>query len=720
LEVQLLHDQNFIRINEGLRSQIDVHKKKSAELNEGLRSQIDVHKKKSAELNEELKERSGQCAQLKSRNEQLSQDLARAETSYIEAMATLRSPAKVTRFYLRALARRLGLIAKAKDQKEKSAASVQAPAPGTASKISSTSKKVETETGEKAAAPKAVQQIVPDQRVLRRTVKSLKELKIASILDTFSHSCFEPEASLLPITPANWKEVFQEEEVDFLFVESAWNGNDGAWQYRIASYANPAGSELDELILWCNSQDIPTVFWNKEDPPNFDRFIQTAVKFDYIFTTDENCVPAYQARCGHDRIYPLMFAAQPAIHNPISSTERKNKVCFAGTYYADCFPERRRQMESLLAGSVPYGLEIYDRMHGHSGPDSQRYLFPEQFVPYIQGRLSYEDMLKAYKEYRVFLNVNSVQDSPTMFARRVFELLACGTPVVSTPSEGISQVFGDLVPQAATVNETRAALEALMGDEEAWYKQSIRGLRHVMESHCYEHRLQEIATKLGVSPASAKPKIFLIVDVGDGSPELIAEQILAQQHRPDGVFVRQKSDIEETRQQTFETLQKLLTAQGIAVDVYGSSATIQKLQEEEQDAFFALWDGTSVYGPQYLLDALHALYYSGASLTAMSDSFRMDDQGALCKPSQLTLSAQKSAYKAGPFCPLKSSFSEHIIAATLTGKMEELFEFPVSRIASAEAIGLGVHCHIRHPFGFLCTTQNTEPLPDEISAQIFV
>ena len=52
------------------------------------------------------------------------------------------------------------------------------------------------------------------------------------------------------------------------------------------------------------------------------------------------------------------------------------------------------------------------------------------------GELPYDQMLAAYKMYKVFLNVNSVIDSPTMCARRVFELSACSTPVVSGLVQG--------------------------------------------------------------------------------------------------------------------------------------------------------------------------------------------------------------------------------------------------------------------------------------------
>ncbi len=62
----------------------------------------------------------------------------------------------------------------------------------------------------------------------------------------------------------------------------------------------------------------------------------------------------------------------------------------------------------------------------------------------MKGVLKGEEILQAYKGYRYGLNMNSIKGSPTMFARRVFELMACNTVVLSNHSDGIVEQFGDL------------------------------------------------------------------------------------------------------------------------------------------------------------------------------------------------------------------------------------------------------------------------------------
>ena len=169
-----------------------------------------------------------------------------------------------------------------------------------------------------------------------------RRLRVASVLDSFSQACFEPECELISITPEAWQQQLLGMEVDLLLVESAWHGNDDSWLYRVASYERAPGNELSDVIRWAKKNGIPTVFWNKEDPANFDRFIDRAVEFDFIFTTDENCIERYRLLCSTSTsIAVLPFAAQPRIHNSVLDQPRNSRTCFAGTYYADDFERRR-------------------------------------------------------------------------------------------------------------------------------------------------------------------------------------------------------------------------------------------------------------------------------------------------------------------------------------------------------------------------------------------
>jgi predicted nucleic acid-binding Zn-ribbon protein len=398
---------------------------------------------------------------------------------------------------------------------------------------------------EKAAvrpAPAVTEEDIERERWLARAQAppaDVRQLRVAGVLDEMSAACFEPDCDLLRIESEGWAEALEAHEPHLLLVESTWQGNHGAWQYMVASYTHPdyiGLPNLKALIAWCRERDIPTVFWNKEDPVHFERFKEAAALFDYIFTSDANCIDRYAAleREGTGPISALQFAAQPRVHNPIGApVERSGSPVFAGAYYRDRHIDRQKSLQMLLDAAMPFGLEIYDRRFGH---EDKAFGFPERFTERVKGALPYDQMIDAYKTHRIFLNVNSVTDSPTMFSRRVFELLACGTAVVSTESVGVERTLGDVVSMVETSKEATQALAKLQ-DDDFWRELTQRGRRTVMGEHTYRHRLAEIASALGFNvtpyPGEEVAALALVDDVEQARRfRAVVSSIAAQETRP--------------------------------------------------------------------------------------------------------------------------------------------------------------------------------------------
>jgi len=334
-------------------------------------------------------------------------------------------------------------------------------------------------------------------------------LRVATIVDDFTRACLEPEVTLLAVDARAWRVQLPVFRPDLLFVESAWRGAHDSWKKRIASYPSGHDDSLSEVLLWCRRRSVPTVFWNKEDPVHFDRFVDAARQFDHVFTTEVACVERYRS-AGVTRVQPLLFAAQPALHYPGASS-RENVVCFAGSYGEAELGVRRADLEALLDGAMDATRASSGRITAATRVSSFRILdrqattrsvtntFPARYQPFVQPGVDYRALAELQRRYKVFLNVNAIRDSRTMFGRRVFELLASGAAVVSSPNDGIRELFGDVVTLAGDRDAASFAIRRLLDDDSYRTALAMRGIERVAAGHTYAHRLREVCSAVGLT-----------------------------------------------------------------------------------------------------------------------------------------------------------------------------------------------------------------------------
>ena len=318
---------------------------------------------------------------------------------------------------------------------------------------------------------------------------ALRGPRVACIMDNFTYSSYSPEANFFQLTPEHWQQELEEFKPELLFIESAWRGKDELWGSKVGHKSQ----EVRGIVASCNRHGIPTVFWNKEDPVHFETFLNTAKLFDFVFTTDLDCIQRYKAALGHDNVYFLPFACQPVVTNPVETYRRKDAFCFAGAYYVR-YPDRTKDLEAFVEELPKFKpLEIYDRNYGKDDPN---YQFPENYQPYIVGTLPFNEIGKAYKGYRYAINLNSIKQSQTMFARRVYELLGCNTITVSNFSRGVRLLFGELVLTSDSGGEIVRRLQDLESNPEKADKFRLAGLRKILSEHTYQARLDYILSKV--------------------------------------------------------------------------------------------------------------------------------------------------------------------------------------------------------------------------------
>ena len=192
-----------------------------------------------------------------------------------------------------------------------------------------------------------------------------------------------------------------------------------------------------------------------------------------------------------------------------------------------------------------------------------------------------------------------------MFSRRVFELLACGTPVVTTPSLGIQRFFGTLVGEITDVEKGRTIVRRLLTDADYYSRIQAAGVREVLSKHTYAIRLESVCEAIGLDwrRPPCRMAVFAVPDRSGAAG--IVEMLSRQTCRPTVVVLSSQDG----------KLRQKLAEAGYDVRI---ADTPSAAELAAAGITAAAWMNASChYGPNYLLDASLATLYSEGSLSGM-------------------------------------------------------------------------------------------------------
>ncbi len=339
-----------------------------------------------------------------------------------------------------------------------------------------------------------------------RFYKKLK-YKIGIISDQFLYESFKDVADVEYI---NRHERDNIKDYDFVIFATTWKGIDQSWM----GAATPNGPIRRQMILLAeeyNKRGIPTVFYSKEDPVNYNLFKSLAKHCKYIYTTAQEVVPLYKEYTGNENVKVLQFGVNPKIHNPVGSRTKyaekyKDHILFAGSWlskYPIRMSETKRLFDSILEEKAP--LTIIDRNLELQDP---RYQFPKKYIPNLTPPVSHDFLMKLHKIIRWSINMNSVKYSETMFANRVYELQAFGNILLSNYNTGINNQF----PNVRMVHAPDDFKVIYNTEEKDLKDLQAQGIRSVMNGHTTYERVQSIAHDLGLQVEEDKNKILVVLD----------------------------------------------------------------------------------------------------------------------------------------------------------------------------------------------------------------
>ncbi|MCD4838316.1 glycosyltransferase [Neobacillus sedimentimangrovi] len=333
------------------------------------------------------------------------------------------------------------------------------------------------------------------------------KVNIGIIADEFLFNSYKDIANFIYITRENYKKYSK--KLDVFLVVSTWKGLNMEWKGLGNPKIRKHRQDLKQIIEFYRSQGTKIVFYSKEDPVNYEIFIDIAKMCDYIFTTAEEKISDYQRDCKNENVFVLDFGINPMYHNPIGIKKfpKRKEVLFTGSWY-EKYPHRQKDTRTLFDGVIESkrDLKIIDRNYELN---LEAYFFPEKYLKYVSPSVDHHYLQKLHKMFDWAINLNTVQDSNTMFANRVYELQALGNVLLSNYSVGVNNRF----PNVFLVNNKNEIKDILNGfSEEEVFEHQVQGIRNVMTDHTSYLRIEELLDRIGFKLQIKKKKVAVLIE----------------------------------------------------------------------------------------------------------------------------------------------------------------------------------------------------------------
>jgi spore maturation protein CgeB len=218
-----------------------------------------------------------------------------------------------------------------------------------------------------------------------------------------------------------------------------------------------------------------TALWFPDDPRFFESLTRyIAPSYDYVFTKSDAMIPKYK-EIGASRAHVLPFGCDPTVHHPDLGIDKKNDVCFVGTYDG----RRARILKSIK--DVPNAY-VY-------GPYWNVFLRSLARPP-VWG----EEMTRTLNSSKIILNIHVESDLRLAPNMRTFEVPACQGFLLTDKVEGIDKYY-KVGKEIVCYNDTKELVELvkyyLHMDEER-KEVSSRGYERSIAEHTYEKRMNQL------------------------------------------------------------------------------------------------------------------------------------------------------------------------------------------------------------------------------------
>ncbi|WP_141080963.1 glycosyltransferase, partial [Campylobacter lanienae] len=131
---------------------------------------------------------------------------------------------------------------------------------------------------------------------------------------------------------------------------------------------------------------------------------------------------------------------------------------------------------------------------------SNIYRYPDIDNVNIFPSVSYKKTADIYRDYLISLNVNTIENSPTMFSRRLIEILACGRIAITNNTPAIEKYFKDYCYPFNDESQLQDLLYKIneFGMDKHTKERLRSAAEHIANNYTWEHRIKYIKEIVGI------------------------------------------------------------------------------------------------------------------------------------------------------------------------------------------------------------------------------
>jgi hypothetical protein len=208
----------------------------------------------------------------------------------------------------------------------------------------------------------------------------------------------------------------------------------------------------------------PRIYWASElvaRRRDQDRLLRSGL-FDHVFFRTPDCIATAVARgwCEPDRCSVLLSSFDPMVHRPLG-TAKDIDVLFVGALT----PRRERWVAALSRRHTVTTATAFG-----------------------------EDLVGLINRARIVLNIHAEDFLDT--ETRVYEVLGCGTLLVTEPLSSENPFSAGNLVVCSTPDEMGKAIDRFLGDAAARERVARQGHRAALEAHTVDHRAVQVVAAM--------------------------------------------------------------------------------------------------------------------------------------------------------------------------------------------------------------------------------